>query len=120
MRRVLALIMGLFVSFSFFRCGNNQDSKEDRPDNRRRYPWTVEDPVDVYFGPQHSESPDVSPEAPVYHGPQHSESPDVSPEAPVYFGPQGFDDEPSEKPGYPDSTEEPADVYFGPQFSEDD
>ena len=118
MRRILALLMGLFVSFSFFRCGSSQDTKDDRPDNRRRYPWTVGDQTDVYAGPQYSESPEVTAEAPVYFGPQgfDDDPPDVTPEAPVYFGPQGLDDE----PGYPDSTEDPADVYFGPQFSEDD
>lgn len=82
----LLLALGLYMG----RFGGNPGNSH--LNGTKGYPYSVDEPNDVYYGPQADD-----------------------PVAAVYFGPlvEGEDD--SGTMGYPYETDEPADVYYGPQ-----
>ena len=63
MVKILVVVVTLVLGLFFGRYGRNQENSDN---TEKGYPYHVDEPNDVYYGPQVDD-----PEAPVYFGPQN-------------------------------------------------
>ena len=104
MGRALFILAVMVFSLLTGKCDKNSESDIG---GGKCYPNNVDEPNDVYYGPDYYEEDN-----------DEKYPNDVDEPAGVYYGPDYYEDDNDDN--YPNDVDEPEDVYYGPEYYEDD